>query len=101
MAMLHATTHYSTELFGHFNILGGSIAQITKNALKSNILAVFRCTSTSDFSSPVRIFVPLPVILALPILGWISIAQFGQGSREKVSSVQPLRPSGTPHIANA
>jgi ABC-type molybdate transport system permease subunit len=68
----------------HFNILGGSIAQIMKNTLKSNILALFRRTSTSNFLLPVKIFTPLPVILPPQILGWLSVAQFGQEFPRKV-----------------
>ena len=44
-------TRYNTLFYpnclDHFRILGGSIAQTIKNALKSNILALFRRTSTS------------------------------------------------------
>jgi len=77
----------------HFNILGGSIAQIIKNALKSNILAFLRRTSTADFSSALRIFAVLSVILPPQTLGWPSTARSAQELHEKVPSAQPLLPS--------
>jgi hypothetical protein len=43
---------------GHYNILLVQSAQIKKTALKSNILALLQRTSTSDFSSAIRIFAP-------------------------------------------
>jgi hypothetical protein len=72
-----------------------------KTALKSSILALFQSTPTSDFSSAIQILAPLPVIRPSQVFGWLSIAQFGQGSHRKVPSEQPLQPSGTPHTANA
>ena len=54
------------------------VGGIGESAKKSNILPLFRRTSTPDSSSPNAILPAQAAILPSPILGWLSTGRFGQ-----------------------
>ena len=60
------------------------------NPLNIQHLALVGHALTTDFPSLARILPTQLIILPLPVLGWLSIAQFAQGFQEKAPSEQPL-----------